>query len=228
MGLRRNDEVVAHDAELHACALVHRVEREDLVLLLREIDDDRLVDGLAREPGPAATRDDRCAELAARRDGGDDVGPRLRDDDGEGHPSIIGCIVRVHRAATPIEANLAPNRAPERGLEPVKARLTLARASREGGTGKVIGRNQRVARKGIGGRRHGLRSSIRDSGVRYSSAGSTSSWLLETISGNAASSFSVRRSSSSARRRPMLGAPDRDQRIAVESPRDAVGPRTGE
>ena len=58
-------EVVEHDARLDHAGSVFDVERDDAVQVLREIDDDAVIDGLAALRGAAAARRDDPALVAA-------------------------------------------------------------------------------------------------------------------------------------------------------------------
>ena len=71
---------IEHDAGLHARDLRRRIEREDAVQVLREIDHHRDVAALPGEAGARAARQDRRADFAARCDRRLDVGFVERND----------------------------------------------------------------------------------------------------------------------------------------------------
>ena len=71
-------KLVEHDAGLHGDAAGIRVESDDIVEVLADIDDQRLADGLAALRGATAARQDGDAFLGGDLNGAVDVGLGLR------------------------------------------------------------------------------------------------------------------------------------------------------
>ncbi len=84
-----------------------RVELDDLVDVLGEVDDDGDVAALPGERRAAAAPKERRAVLAADAHGLDHVLDVARDDDADRHLAVVGGVGRVERAAAVVEADLA-------------------------------------------------------------------------------------------------------------------------
>ena len=100
-------EPVEHHARLHAREPALRVDVEDAVEVLGEVEHDRDVDRLAREARAAAARHDRRLVLAAGADRGDDVLRRTRKDDADRQLPVVRARARVERPVAGREADLA-------------------------------------------------------------------------------------------------------------------------
>ena len=120
-------------------ALRRRIERDDAVHVLREVDDDRDVAALAGEARAGAARQDRRADVAARPDGGCHVVFVERNHDADGNLPIVRRVGRVERARAVVEAHFAADRLLQRALERFACREYVARMRM--GTGKGLKRH---------------------------------------------------------------------------------------
>ena len=100
-------EPVEHDARLHTREAPLRVELKQLLHVLGEVEDHRLVHRLAGQAGAAAARDDRCAVPAAQLERGLYVLGRARDHDAERHLPVARGVVCVKGTRAVREAHLA-------------------------------------------------------------------------------------------------------------------------
>ena len=119
----------------HARELALRVDLEDAVEVLREVDHDSDVAALPGEARAAAAREHRRTVLAARRDGRDDVVDGARDDDADRHLPVVRPRGRVEGAIADAEAHLALD-APAQGVLE-RARVCVACARRLGARATV-------------------------------------------------------------------------------------------
>ncbi len=107
MLLGRFAQPVEHHPGLDAGKTALRIELEDPVQVLGEVDHDAVVDGLAREAGAAAAGKDRRLVLAADLDGGNHIVDCLREHDANWNLPVDRGVVGVQRPAGRREANLA-------------------------------------------------------------------------------------------------------------------------
>ena len=115
--LGRVAEVVEHDPGLDARELPGRVHLQDLVHVLREIEDDGDVAALAGEARAGAAGEDRRAELARQLDRRVDVVDGPREDHADRHLAVVRGVGGVERARAVVEADLAANVVPQRGRQ---------------------------------------------------------------------------------------------------------------
>jgi hypothetical protein len=108
---------VEHAAGLDARALARRVELEDAVQILREIQHDGDVAALSAQARAATARQHRRAMLPARGDRRDDGIDRARDDDADRDLPVVGPVGRVERPAADVEAYFAVDGGEEVTLE---------------------------------------------------------------------------------------------------------------
>ena len=101
---------VEHDARLHAREPLARVQLEDLVHVLREIEHDRDVAALPGEAGAGAARQHGRAVLPARRDRRDHIVGIARNHEADGDLAVVRAVGRVQRAAAAVEADFALDR----------------------------------------------------------------------------------------------------------------------
>ena len=73
-----------------------------------EVDDERLVDGLAGQAGPCSARKNRHAIRGGRTHGGEDVLSRPRDENGMGHYLIQAGIGAVQDARQKVIMQVTP------------------------------------------------------------------------------------------------------------------------
>src|SRR5207248_512041 len=100
-------EVVEDHARLHARDAPLRVDLQDPVQVLGEVEDDGDVRCLAGETRAAAARENRDIVRAADLDGGDDVLDRARDDDADRHLAVVRAAGRIERPRARAEPHLA-------------------------------------------------------------------------------------------------------------------------
>ncbi len=105
--LGRVAELVADHAGLDHGAPALGVEVDDLVVVLRVVEHDRHVRGLAARRRAAPAREDRRLVIPADRDRCDHVLRALGDHDADRHRPVDREVVRVHRARARVEANLS-------------------------------------------------------------------------------------------------------------------------
>jgi hypothetical protein len=101
------------------------VDLVDPVHVPGKIEDDRLVDRLAGEAGPAPAREHRHVPVGTQRDGGCHVRGRLREDDPDRRHLVGAGVGRVQLAGVLVEAHLAVD-APLERCDEVGARLGTA------------------------------------------------------------------------------------------------------
>ena len=98
---------IEHHAGLHAREPADRIDLEDPVHVLREVEHHRDVAALAGEAGAGAPRQDRRVELPARRHRRDHIVGIARNDETDGNLTVVRAVGGVQRAAAAIEAHLA-------------------------------------------------------------------------------------------------------------------------
>ncbi len=128
-------QLIADHARLHDRVTRCGVDRFDRVQILRMIDTDRCVDGLAAHRRARAARQDRHAEFRAQFDGGFEVVDRARNHDADRRLAIVRRLRRIHRARGRIETDLC------RGLraELLTQHQHLVEIRRAGGLGSCHG-----------------------------------------------------------------------------------------
>src|SRR6185437_4740736 len=101
----------------HARSLVFRVKIDQLVQMLREIEDNRNVAALASQAGASPAREQRRAKTAALFHCHENVFHRLRDHNTDRYLAIVRPIRRVERATAVVEPDLAFNPALQLSFE---------------------------------------------------------------------------------------------------------------
>ena len=110
-------QVVEHAPGLHAGEPPFGVDLEDVVEVLREVDQHRRVAALAGEARASAAQDDRRAVLAADPVDLDELVDVTRNDDADRRHPVVRRIRCVERAAAGVEANLSLDRGAEVGCD---------------------------------------------------------------------------------------------------------------
>src|SRR5207253_4247580 len=105
--LRRPAQVVEDQARLHACESLLRIDLDQPVQVLGEVDDDGDVAGLSGKAGAAAVGEYRRAVVAADAHRLDDVVGRPRNHDPNRKLPVVRTACRVERAVTGPEPHLA-------------------------------------------------------------------------------------------------------------------------
>jgi hypothetical protein len=100
-------EVVEHNSGLNPGHAAGRVYLENPRHVLRKVEDDRDVAALPGKRSTAAPAQQRCAELPAELDCGEDVVGIARQHDSNRNLAVVGTVGRVESAATEIEANFS-------------------------------------------------------------------------------------------------------------------------
>jgi hypothetical protein len=100
-------EAVEDDAGLDYCQLCCRIDRAELVHVLRVIEDDGYVGALAGERGSATAGEDGCADRAAGCERGFDVGGVAGQDDADGKLTVIRGVGGVEGARAHVEFDFA-------------------------------------------------------------------------------------------------------------------------
>ena len=106
-------EVVEDAARLHARDAALGVDLEDVVEVLREVDQHRRVAALAGEARAPAAQDDRRPVLAADAVDLDELVHVARDDDADRRHPVVRGVGRVEGAAAGVEPDLALDRGAE-------------------------------------------------------------------------------------------------------------------
>jgi hypothetical protein len=106
-------ELVADDPGLHPGDALLRIDIEDAVEVLREIDDHGDIAALARETRPAAPAEDRHAALVTRVNGGEDVLNIVGDDNANRNLAVHRQIRGIQGPTPHIEPNFAANPSPK-------------------------------------------------------------------------------------------------------------------
>ncbi len=117
MGLGGVAQRVQDDAGLDPRETPGRIDLQDPVHVLAEIEDDRHVAALARETGAGSPGEHRRSIVPADADGGDDVLGVTWDDEPNRNLTVVRAIGRVQRSAPAVEADLAANFARQGTLE---------------------------------------------------------------------------------------------------------------
>ncbi len=118
VGLGRLADVGGDHAGLHHRPALGGVELQDPVHVPGKVEDERPVDRLARQAGPAAPPDDGRAVDSGDPNRGDDVGSVPGLDDPEGRNPVVGRVGSVESANGGVESDPAPDRRLERAAEP--------------------------------------------------------------------------------------------------------------
>src|SRR5262245_9395421 len=100
-------EGIEHHSGLHAREPLDRINLEDLVHVLREIQDDRDVAALAGKARPCAAGQHRGAEFPADGNCRHDVIAVTRNDEADRDLSIVRAVGGIERTAGAVEAHLA-------------------------------------------------------------------------------------------------------------------------
>ena len=109
-------ELVLHNARLDANPLLLDVRLEDLVHVLREVDVNRFADGLAREAGGAAARQDGDAVLGGDAHGLDYIALVARDYGADRLDLPSAGIGRIKDTGVRVEADFAFDRSAKCGF----------------------------------------------------------------------------------------------------------------
>ena len=104
-----NSQRIEYDSRLDSSAVGCGIEFDDGVHVLREVDDDGNVTGLAGDAGSTTAGQDGGAELAAGGDGGDYVGRISRDDQADGNLAVVRRVGGIERAGRVVETNFSAN-----------------------------------------------------------------------------------------------------------------------
>ena len=91
-------ELIQHDAGLDDRLHPFAVDRHDTPAMRREVDNDRVVDGLSGQRRPAPTRQDRQAVVKAPANDGRGGSDRRRDDDTQRLDLVDARIGRIQHA----------------------------------------------------------------------------------------------------------------------------------
>jgi hypothetical protein len=97
--------------------MLDRIDLQDPVHVLREIQNDRHVAALTREAGAGSPRQYRRSISAARRYGCDYIIVISRNDKPDRNLSVVRTIGGVQRTTAAVEADLAANLAPQQPFE---------------------------------------------------------------------------------------------------------------
>ena len=108
---------IKDDARLDSSETLNRIDLEDSVHVLREIEDHRDVAALARETGTSAPGQHRCAVPPAHGNSRDHIVGISRHDEPDRNLSVVRAIGRVQRAAAAVEAHLAADGTLQRMFE---------------------------------------------------------------------------------------------------------------
>ena len=164
---------IEHDAGLHARESADRIDLEDPVHVLREVEHDRHVAALSGEAGARAARQDGRVVLPARGHRRDHIVGIAGNDEADRNLAVVRAVGRVERAAAAIEPHLAADHPLQLALElgGLSKRIDrfCVRAEREGAR---VGRRSesRPGVPAVDGRR--LRT-VRRAGASESSAAIT-------------------------------------------------------
>src|SRR5262249_8901641 len=113
---------IEHEPRLDARRPRRRIDLDDAVHVLGEVDHHRNVAALAGEAGAGAARQDRRVEAAARRDRSDYIVRITRYHQANRDLTVIGGVRGVERAAAGVEADLAAHDAAQLGFERLRFR----------------------------------------------------------------------------------------------------------
>ena len=108
-GFRLVAQRVEHHARLHAGESSLRVELEDPIHVLGEIEHHGDIAALAGQAGACSARQNRGAVFAAGRHGSHHVVGIARHDQADGNLAVVRSVGGVHRAAATIETDFALN-----------------------------------------------------------------------------------------------------------------------
>jgi hypothetical protein len=117
LAFRAVAQCIQHEARLDTRGPRRRIDREDAVHVFREVNHDRDVAALSGQAGAGAARQDRRAEAAARRHGGDHVVGIAGHHQPDRYLAVIGGVGGVEGAAAGVEADFAAHGAPQLGFE---------------------------------------------------------------------------------------------------------------
>ena len=167
-------KIVEDDAWFDRGVFLFRIELEDAMHILREIEYDSDVAALTGQRCSTASGQDRCAELSGQGDSGNHVVRITRQHDADGYLPIVRGVSRVHGAGAVIEPNLSPNLAAERGgqgggvdvhgLDPIGVLELCADGAVMLERNRIEARHF-IALRGMGGARRGYAS--RDLALRH-------------------------------------------------------------
>ena len=110
MRLGKGSQCIQNNSRLNASKFSYRIELQNLVHILREIQNHGHVAGLAGQTRARSAREYRSAEFSARRHRCDHILVIARDHQADRNLAIIGAIRRVHGAAAAIEADFPTQR----------------------------------------------------------------------------------------------------------------------
>ncbi len=102
-------EMIENNAGLHAGDAAGGIDFENPRHVFGKIQDDGDVAALSGKRGAAAAAEERCAELTAKGNGGENIVGVAREDDTDGDLAVIGTVSRVECASAAVEADFALN-----------------------------------------------------------------------------------------------------------------------
>ena len=100
---------IQHDAGLNPRDATNRIDLQDPVHVLGEVENDRHVAALTGKAGPCASRQHRSAVRATHRHRGNDVVGITRNDEPDWNLTVVRTVGRVQGTAAAIEADLTAN-----------------------------------------------------------------------------------------------------------------------
>src|SRR6476660_6601954 len=99
--------MVKHAARLDPRVLFLRLDLDDPVQILGEIDDDGDIARLSAEAGAAAARQQRRAMLAGERDGLNHFVDGAGNNDADGYLAVVGAVDGIESAGGSVKADVA-------------------------------------------------------------------------------------------------------------------------
>ena len=125
MGLGSVSEVIANRSRLNARVFLTRIQLNDVVQILAPVDDNGNIAALTGDARTAATRENWCAEPAARSYCPNNIFKRFRNDDRDGYLPVIGCVHRIHAPAAGIKSDFTVNTPAQFRFQPADVNLFL-------------------------------------------------------------------------------------------------------
>src|SRR5689334_5770053 len=123
-------QVIEHDAWLHPRASRRSVDAEHSMQMLRRVDDDGDVAGLTSDARARAACHNRRPMLLAHLHRRDDIVDGPRNDDADGHLTVVRRVRRIQRSIDGCEANLAFYCGPKVTLKRVSVDCRVASGTR--------------------------------------------------------------------------------------------------
>src|SRR5216117_4156180 len=105
--LSRSGQLLVNDSRLDSREFFNRIDLNDPIHVFGVIDDDRDVAALPGETRASPARSDRRAELAAEREGFQNILLVARDDDAKRHLAVIRAVGCVESAVPVVETHFA-------------------------------------------------------------------------------------------------------------------------